>query len=355
MRVAVVFGGRSAEHEISLGSARFVVDSIESAGYEVLPVGIRPDGVWVMPSDLERVLAEGLEAVSSPAVTLSPDPARSGLISESGEITPVDFVFPVIHGTFGEDGTIQGLFEMAGVPYAGSGVLGSALGMDKELSKAAFAASGLPQVEYLALREAGDDLPRAVGQVEAALRYPVIVKPANLGSSVGMSKAHDHESLLEALELAFRYDRKVVVERLADIRNLEVALLGNERPEASVVGEVSTEKGWLDFEAKYADGGSTVHIPADLDLGTSDRARQLAIEAYQAIDCAGLARCDILLENVTGRLYVSEMNTLPGMSEHSTFPLLWQASGVAARELFDRIICHGLERHQKRQALLTSR
>ena len=355
MKVAVIFGGRSAEHEISLGSARFVIESLDPAKYEPVPVGIQPTGVWLLPRDVERALAEGLEHADGEQVVLPPDPTHKCLLRESGASIPIDFAFPVLHGTFGEDGTIQGLFEMAGIPYAGGGVLGSALGMDKELMKDAYAAHGLPQVDYVAVRDCRDDVDGAVRRVEQGLGYPMIVKPANLGSSVGMSSARDREELAEALRLAFRYDRKVVVERLLDIRNLKVAILGNERPQASVVGEVTSEKDWLDFEAKYADGMSRVLIPAPLDEAVAEEVRRLALLAYQIVDCSGFARMDVLLERGTDTPYVSEINTLPGMSEHSTFPLLWQASGVPARELFDRIIGFGMERHQLRQELLTSR
>lgn len=355
MRVAVIFGGRSAEHEISLGSARFVIDSLDPEKYEAVPVGILPNGVWLLPADVDRALGEGLQGAQGEPAILPPDPVHHCLMCESGTTIPIDFAFPVLHGTFGEDGTIQGLFEMADIPYAGGGVLGSALGMDKELMKDAYAAHGLPQADFIAVRDGGDGVEAATVKVESALDYPLIVKPANLGSSVGMSSARDRAELADALRLAFRYDRKVVVERLLDIRNLEVAILGNERPEASVVGEVTSQKDWLDFEAKYADGMSEVLIPAPISEVLSDRIRSLSLQAYQVVDCCGFARMDVLLEKGTNKPYVSEINTLPGMSAHSTFPLLWKASGVGARDLFDRIIEFGVERHEQRRDLLTSR
>jgi len=355
MRVAVVFGGRSAEHEISLGSARFVMRSLDPSKYEPVPVGILPNGSWMIPDDVEAVLSGGLEGAAGKAVFLLPDPAHKCLLREDGERLSIDFAFPVLHGTFGEDGAVQGLFEMADVPYAGGGVLASALGMDKELMKDAYAAHGLPQAAFVAVRDVGGAIEAAVRTVEAGLDYPMIIKPANLGSSVGMSSARDRPELEEALRLAFRYDRKAVVEKLLDIRNLEVAILGNEQPQASVVGEVASAKGWLDFEAKYADGMSQILIPAPLDEATSEEVRRLALEAYQIVDCAGFARMDLLLERGTGKPFVSEINTLPGMSEHSTFPLLWKASGVEAPQLFDRIVELGLARFAQRRALLTRR
>jgi D-alanine-D-alanine ligase len=354
LTVALIFGGRSAEHEISLASARFVAENLDTAEHRIVPVGILPDGAWVMPADLSAALRNGLAAVPCEPVALSVEPGRPHLDTAGGQRIPIDFVFPILHGTYGEDGTIQGMLEMAALPYAGAGVLGSAVGMDKELMKAAFAAAGLPQVKYLTLRDCAGEVPAAVGRVEAGFDYPVFVKPANLGSSVGMTKAHDRGELVAALELAFRYDRKVLVEAFAAGRELECAVLGNESPAASVPGEVIPAKEFYDYEAKYTDGMMEFRIPAPLTPGQRAQVQDLAVRAFLAIDCAGFARCDFFLTDES-RVLVNEINTIPGMTSMSAFPLLWKAAGVGHRELVDRIIRLGLARHATRTALATSR
>ena len=273
----------------------------------------------------------------------------------AGESVPVDVAFPILHGTFGEDGTIQGLFECAGLAYAGAGVTGSAVGMDKELMKAVFAAEGLPQVDYLVLRDAARTGPAAVAAVEARLAYPVFVKPCNLGSSVGMTKAHDRGELGPALELAARYDRKVIVEAAVDARELECALLGNDEPRASVPGEVVPGNEFYDYEAKYTDGMMSFTIPAPLEPAQEAEVRELAVRAFVAIDCAGFARCDFFVERATGRVLLNEINTIPGMTQMSAFPRLWEATGVGNRELVDEIVSLGLSRHAVRQGIVTAR
>ena len=355
LRLALIFGGRSAEHEISLASARFVADSLDPARYELVPIGVGRDGRWWRPADLDAALIEGLEATDCAPVTLSVDPARPGLEAASGGFMPLDFAFPVMHGTFAEDGTIQGLLELAGLAYAGAGVAASAVGMDKELMKAVFAAHGLPQVEALVLRGAEVGGEGAIAAVEGRFAYPVFVKPCNLGSSVGMSKAHDRTALGPALELAARYDRKVIVEAFADGREFECGVLGNDEPRASVPGEVTAANEFYDYEAKYTDGLMDFAIPAPLAREQTEALRDLAVRAFSAVDCAGYARCDFFLERGSGRLLINEINTIPGMTRFSAFPMLWAASGLDAGALMDEIVRLGLERHAARQRLLTSR
>ncbi len=355
LRLALIFGGRSAEHEISLASARFVADSLDPERYDVVPVAIGRDGRWWRPTDLDDVLERGVEVAELTPVTLSVDPARTGLTGEDGAFTPLDFAFPIMHGTFAEDGTIQGLFELAGLAYAGSGVAASGAGMDKELMKAVFAAHGLPQVDWLVLRGADVGGDAALAAVEERFTYPVFVKPCNLGSSVGMTKAHDRAELGPALEFAARYDRKVIVEAFADGRELECSVLGNDEPRASVPGEVTPANEFYDYEAKYTDGMMSFAIPAPVSEAETEAVRELAVRAFRVIDAAGYARCDFFLEEGSGRVLINEINTIPGMTRFSAFPRLWAASGVDGPALMDEIVRLGLERHAARQGLLTSR
>lgn len=353
LRLGLIFGGRSAEHEISLASARFVVANLDPTAYEVVPIGIARDGRWSRPHDLGGALRDGLEATACDEAELVIDPACPGL-RVAGEFLPLDVAFPILHGTFGEDGTVQGLLECAGLAYTGAGVTASAVGMDKELMKAVFAAAGLPQVDYLVLRDGERTGAAAVAAVEGRLAYPVFVKPCNLGSSVGMTKVHDRAGLGPALDLAARYDRKVIVEAAVEARELECAVLGNDRPRASVPGEVVPANEFYDYEAKYTDGMMTFTIPAALDEAVTAEIRDLAVRAFTAIDCAGYARCDFFVERATGRVLVNEINTIPGMTAMSAFPRLWEATGVGNRALIDEIVRLGLARHAARAGLLTT-
>ena len=352
-RVALIFGGRSAEHEISLASARFVAASLDPGKYEVVPVGITPEGRWVRPRDLHLALEQGLDATPCDDAEFVVDPRRPGL-RVGGAFVDLDVAFPILHGTFGEDGTIQGLFECAGLAYTGAGVTGSSVGMDKEMMKAVFASAGLPQVDYVVLRDAGCGGAAAADAVETRLAYPVFVKPVNLGSSVGMSKAHDRAELLPALDLAARYDRKVIVEAGVDGRELECSVLGNDEPRASVPGEVVPANEFYDYESKYTDGMMSFTIPAPLDEATTREVQDLAVRAFSAVDCAGFARCDFFIESGTGRVLVNEINTIPGMTAMSAFPRLWEATGLSGRELIDEIVQLGLRRHKARAGLLTT-
>lgn len=355
LRLALIFGGRSAEHEISLASARFVSSMLDHDRYEVVPVGITPAGRWVVPDDFDAATTAGLEAVATRPVHLVSDPSRPGLEFTDGSFRPLDFAFPIMHGTFAEDGTIQGLLEMAGLAYAGSGVLASSVGMDKELMKAVFASAGLPQMDYLVLRDGEATGPDAVAAIEERLDYPVFVKPANLGSSVGMTKAHDRGELGPALDLAAVYDRKTIVEAACDGRELECALLGDADARASVVGEVIPANEFYDYEAKYTEGKMSFTIPADVEEHHSAQVRELAVAAFHAIDASGFARCDFFLEAATGRVILNEINTIPGMTAMSGFPRLWDASGVDGRSLIERIVRSGTERQERLARLKMAR
>lgn len=391
LRIGVVFGGRSGEHEVSLLSAASVLKAIDKKKYEVVPIGITKDGQWVMAADAERLLSGEMPVSMSAsagdphatalakviehgeAVLLPPVPS-SGLLpneqsgigkhAQGAGITAVDAVFPVLHGTFGEDGTIQGLFELADIAYVGSGVLGSAAGMDKDVMKRLFASAGLPITKHLTfLRNEWKSNPRkATKAIEAALKYPLFVKPANLGSSVGISKVHDRKELAPAMNLAAGYDRKIVVEqsvgggkKTARARELEVAVLGNDNPEASIVGEIVPGKEFYDYEAKYLSEGSVPIIPAKLTKSQSKQVREMAIAAFKACDCAGLARVDFLLEadspgGKPGKLVLNEINTLPGFTKISMYPKLWEASGLKYPELIDRLISLAIERRVEKDA-----
>jgi D-alanine-D-alanine ligase len=354
LRLALIFGGRSAEHDISLASAGFVAEMLDTDRYQIVPVGITRDGRWLRPRDLDAALSDGLEGCAADDAHLVVDPTRPGLELAGGGFQPLDFAFPIMHGTFAEDGTMQGLLELAGLPYAGSGVAASAVGMDKEAMKDVFAARGLPQVEYLVLRDADATGPAAVTAVEERLRYPVFVKPVNLGSSVGMTKAHDRSELGPALVLAAGYDRKVIVEQAADGRELECAVLGNEDARASIAGEVIPANEFYDYEAKYTEGKMSFVIPADVGAGKQAEVADLAVAAFKAIDGCGFARCDFFLEHGSGRVLLNEINTIPGMTPMSGFPRQWAATGVDTRALVEEIVQLGLRRHAARSRLRTT-
>jgi D-alanine-D-alanine ligase len=354
-RLALIFGGRSAEHEISLASARFVHSMLDRDKYDVIPVGITPAGRWIVPEDFDTATTAGLDAAASQAAHLVSDPTRPGLQLADGSFHALDFAFPIMHGTFAEDGTIQGLLEMAGIAYAGSGVLGSSVGMDKELMKAVFANAGLPQMDYLVLRDGAAAGPAAAAAVEARLDYPVFVKPANLGSSVGMTKAHDRAELGPALELAAVYDRKTIIEAACDGRELECSLLGNDEPRASVPGEVIPANEFYDFEAKYTEGKMAFKIPAAVSDAHLRTVQELAVAAFEAIDASGFSRCDFFLETATDRVILNEINTIPGMTAMSGFPRLWAASGVDGAALIEEIVRLGFERHERLARLKMAR
>jgi D-alanine-D-alanine ligase len=362
IRVGVIFGGQSGEHEVSLVSARAVMENLDRERYEVVPIGITKQGRWLAGGDpLQALMAQADPKMlpagatinpSAPPATEIPSPRSIVPQGEAGLVTQhlptLDVIFPVLHGPMGEDGTVQGLFELAGIPYVGCGVLAAAVGMDKGMMKSAFAAAGLPLLPWLLVRRA--ELERnpdaALDQVEALLRYPIFVKPANMGSSVGISKARDRAELLAGLREAARYDRRIVVEQGIAAREIEVSVLGNEQIAASVPGEVVPSNEWYDYEAKYLAGKSEVLIPAPIAPELAEQVRTLAIHAFNAVDGAGLARVDFLLDKESDQLYINEVNTMPGFTPVSMYSQMWAASGVSYPELLDRLIALALERHR---------
>jgi D-alanine-D-alanine ligase len=348
IRVGVVFGGRSGEHEISLRSAESVLGALDRSKYEVVPVAITKEGRWLSPAKALALLPPSEEIrktfESGSPMRLPAEPA--------GEGRPFDVVFPVLHGTFGEDGTVQGFLELAGIAYVGAGVLGSSVGMDKDVMKRLLRDAGLPVVEHWALR--AKDIDAFIASQGAALPYPVFVKPANLGSSVGIHKVKSIDALGAAIRDAARYDLKVVVERGVDAREIELAVLGNDDPIVSVAGEVRPSGEFYDYEAKYVDDDSELVIPADLTEVQAREAQRLAIATYKALECAGMGRVDLLLDRATGTFYVNEINTLPGFTSISMYPRLWEASGIPYPGLLDRLIDLALGRHRERSTLRTS-
>lgn len=355
LRVGVVFGGRSGEHEVSLVSGGAVMAALDRAKYEVIPIGITRQGQWRLGRAGMKpaaVLAQGSALLLPPA----PGGASRKLAERVPETTArapkLDVILPILHGPHGEDGTIQGLFELAGVAYAGSGVLGSAVAMDKDVMKRLFRQAGLPVGPYeRVLRREFERQPQAVvRRLERALRYPMFVKPANLGSSVGISKAHGRDELGPAIEVAARYDDKVVVEQGIAGRELECAVLGNDPPQASEVGEIIAGHEFYDYEAKYSDAGSETMVPARLGRRVREQVRRLAVAAFQATECRDLARVDFFLEAGTGKVWLNEINSMPGFTPISMYPKLWAESGVGFTELLDRIIGLALERaHEHRR------
>src|SRR6202167_5202048 len=392
LRVGILFGGRSGEHEVSLLSAASVVNAINKTKYEVVPIGITKDGRWLTAEHAERLLKGGERAdrsvrpaqavelragdpeatpgaavlASGAAVVVPPEPARRGggltpfqsdenLRRASDRAINVDVIFPVLHGTFGEDGTIQGLLELADIAYVGAGVLGSAAGMDKDIMKSLFIAAGLPIVKHVTILRSGwEHEPKKVQKfVESKLKYPVFVKPANLGSSVGISKVHDRKELGPAIEEAAKFDRKIAIEqgvggKKNKAREIECSVLGNDAPVASIPGEIVPVKEFYDYNAKYLDEGSELIIPAKLTKAETRTVQELAVRSFKAVDCSGLARVDFLMQpgsRGARKIYLNEINTMPGFTAISMYPKLWAASGLDYADLIDRLIQLGLERH----------
>jgi D-alanine-D-alanine ligase len=399
IRVGILFGGRSGEHEVSLLSAASVLDAIDKDKYEVVPIGITKDGRWLTAEHAEDLLQGKIVLESrqlragdpntTPAaavlargesVIVPPEPVhrQSGLVPfqtdaaltrrASDRAINVDVIFPVLHGTFGEDGTIQGLLELADIAYVGAGVLGSAAGMDKDIMKSLFIAAGIPIVKHVTImRSAWETVPIKIQKlVESKLKYPVFVKPANLGSSVGISKARNRKELGPAIEEAAKFDRKIVIEqgvggKKNKAREIECSVLGNDEPSASVPGEIVPGKEFYDYTAKYLDEGSQLIIPAKLSKADTKRVQELAVAAFKAVDCSGLARVDFLMEpgspkksgtgpgKKSGKIYLNEINTMPGFTAISMYPKLWAASGLAYSDLIDRLIQLGIERHEDKK------
>ena len=382
IRVGVLFGGRSGEHEVSLLSAASVIQAIDKSRFEVIPIGITKEGKWLTSAHAERLLSGKVDdhhlragdpqatpgaalLAKGEAVLVPPVPAadRTAIVPFETDAAghhatsiDIDVIFPVLHGTFGEDGTIQGLFELANIPYVGAGVLGSAAGMDIDVLKSLFKMAGLPIVKHVTvLRSAWEREPKKVKKlVEAKLKYPVFVKPANLGSSVGISKAHDGKELGPAIDEAAKFDRKIVIEqgvggKKHKAREIECSVVGNDDPKASVAGEIVPVKEFYDYNAKYLDPGSALQIPAKISKGMQKQVQELAIRAFQAVDCSGLGRVDFLLDPANEKLYVNEINTMPGFTSISMYPKLWEASGLKYSALITRLIELAQERHADKQ------
>lgn len=360
LRVGVLFGGRSGEHEISLRSAATIIAALDPARYDIVPVGITPDGRWWAGAGVLDMLAAH-QRVLRPLlpcgreVTLVPEPSRRALLAlDGGEQVPLDVVFPVLHGPCGEDGTVQGLFELAGLAYVGAGVLASAVGMDKGAMKAAFRDAGLPVCRWIVAWPQREQVETVRERIEQTFGFPCFVKPANLGSSLGISKVGTPDALDAALREAASWDPKVLVEEAVVARELECGVIGDADPEASVVGELVPSHEFYDYADKYVDDGARLLVPAPVSPAVAEAARLLAVRAFRAIDCAGLARVDFFLERDGERLLVNEINTMPGFTAASMFPRLWEASGVALPRLLDRLIALALERHAARARRRTS-
>jgi len=352
LRVGVIFGGRSGEHEVSLVSAASVIRALDPEKYEAVPIGISKEGRWLVGSSAQKLLPEVLRTGRS--VMLPADPGAAALVPLDGTQSPplrVDVVFPVLHGTYGEDGTVQGLLELAGLPYVGSGVIGSAVGMDKDMQKRLFRQEGLPVGDFLAVLRSEWEKSRTkvLQQVRKKFRFPLFVKPATLGSSVGMTKVHNAKELPAAINFAAEFAMKIVIERFIRGREIEVSVLGNDAPKASVPGEIIPHREFYDYAAKYLEEGTRLEIPAKLSPLQVRRFQEYAVRAFRCLECRGMARVDFFLERSTGRIYINEVNTIPGFTSISMYPKLWEASGIPYRELIDRLIELGLADHREKQ------
>jgi D-alanine-D-alanine ligase len=359
--IAVLFGGRSGEHEISLLSARSILSVLDPDKYNVTQIGITHDGAWLIGDNLLERMSKGLseqDIAESTRAAILPDPEQSGVhvirSTDKGKIleklSELDLIFPILHGTFGEDGTVQGLFELAEVAYVGAGVVGSSVGMDKGIFHDVMRANNIPRVETMvALRkEIESSIDNIIARAEAMAPYPLFTKPSNLGSSVGIAKCHNRSELLEGLVDAARYDRRILIERGVNAREIEVSVLGNDDPIASVPGEILPSREFYSYEAKYLDNASGLLIPAPIPFELTQQVREIAVKAYKVVDCAGMARADFLLDKDSGALYLNEINTLPGFTKISMYPKLWEASGLAFKDLVDRLIELALERRADR-------
>ena len=350
LRVGVLFGGRSGEHEVSLASAASVIRGLDPDKYEAVPIGISKDGHWLVGEGAAKMLPEVLKGGRRVMLTADPTEAALMPLDRGAGAQRLDVVFPVLHGTFGEDGTIQGMLDLAGLPYVGAGVLGSAIGMDKDVAKRLCQAAGIPVVPWLTVHRWHWEKDRdAIQQgIEGQFSYPLFVKPATLGSSVGMSKVHSAEELAPALDLACEFGMKILVEKAMVAREIEVSVLGNHQPNASVPGEIIPHREFYDYTAKYLEEGTQLLIPADLKPAQVEKIQSLAVEAFRILELSGMARVDFFLEKKTGKLFLNEVNTIPGFTSISMYPKLWEASGIPFRELIDRLIQLAFEIHRER-------
>jgi D-alanine-D-alanine ligase len=347
LRVGVLFGGRSGEHEVSLASAASIIRGLDPQKYEAVPIGITKEGHWLAGAGAQKILPEVLK--TGQRVAMSADPSDTALISLDGNARgqKLDVIFPVIHGTFGEDGTMQGLLELAGLPFVGAGVLGSAIGMDKDVAKKLLQVAGIPVVPWIAVQRADwERNPKEIRRaVEKKFKYPVFVKPATLGSSVGMTKVHSRAELGPALDLAAEFAMKIMVERAVNAREIEVSVLGNHDPQASVPGEIVPHREFYDYTAKYLEDGTQLLIPAKLKKSEIKKVQHMAVIAFRALELSGMARVDFFIEKRGGKIFLNEVNTIPGFTSISMYPKLWEANGIPFRDLISKLIELALEQH----------
>ncbi|HEX3375745.1 MAG TPA: D-alanine--D-alanine ligase family protein [Candidatus Acidoferrales bacterium] len=365
LRIGILFGGRSGEHEVSLISAASVISALDPEKYEAVPIGISKEGRWLAGTAAHKMLppfpesAQGKPALgevlrTGESVILSADPNVAALVPANNSRTDalhVDVVFPVLHGTFGEDGAVQGLLDLAGLPYVGSGVLGSAVGMDKDVQKRLFLQAKLPVGEFMAVpRSQWEKSPaKVMREIRKKFRFPVFVKPATLGSSVGMTKAHDAKELAKAMDFAGEFAQKIMVEKEIRGREIELSVLGNEDPKASIPGEIIPHREFYDYAAKYLEEGTRLMIPAKLNRAQVKKFQEYAVRAFRTLECLGMSRVDFFLENRTGKILLNEINTIPGFTSISMYPKLWEASGLPYGQLLDRLIELALSQHRERQ------
>jgi D-alanine-D-alanine ligase len=350
LRVGVLFGGRSGEHEVSLASAASIIRGLDPQKYEAVPIGISKEGHWLIGEGAQKMLPDVLR--TGQRVVMSADPTESALMPVDGSARgqKLDVVFPVIHGTFGEDGTMQGLLELAGLPFVGAGVLGSAIGMDKDVAKKLMQVAGIPVVPWIAVQRADWERdPKAIRRaVEKKFKYPVFVKPATLGSSVGMTKVHSRAELGPALDLAAEFAMKIMVERAVSAREIEVSVLGNHDPRASIPGEIVPHREFYDYAAKYLEEGTQLLIPAKLKKSEIKKVQAMAVTAFRALELSGMARVDFFIEKRGGKIFLNEVNTIPGFTSISMYPKLWEANGIPFRELITKLIDLAREQHREK-------
>lgn len=355
IRLGIIFGGRSGEHEISLMSATSVINAIDREKYLPIMIGITKEGKWLLyDGPIDKIEDGSWQEIAEAALAADPEAYSLTILGSGGRSLKekIDFAFPILHGPYGEDGTIQGLFEMADIPYAGCGVLGSAAAMDKALAKDIFAIKNLPICRYMTIfkEETINEINKVIDRVEKYLPYPIFVKPANMGSSVGISKVTNTEDLKKAIGEASRYDRRLVLEEGLDCREIEIGVIGNYKPSTSAIGEILPSDEFYSYTAKYFDGGKTkLCIPADIPDDITEQIKAIAVEAYRSLDCSGFARVDLFIEKGTDKVYINEINTIPGFTKYSMFPLLWAEAGVSYPEVIEKIIALGYERYNSRQ------
>ena len=359
IKVGLIFGGRSGEHEVSFCSASSIIKAIDKDKYTVVPIGITKEGKWISPQDSELALQSGKIEGKNTVILLNDSFSKSLVcidnnqkLDKSSALEKLDVIFPILHGPYGEDGTIQGLLELANIPYVGAGVASSAISMDKELMKTIFKQKGLPVLKWLTIKrkEWQKDKEKILSLIQNGFEYPLFVKPTNLGSSVGITKVHKKEELEKAIDLASSYDRKILIEEgLEEAREIECSVLGNDEPQTSVVGEVKPAGEFYDYDSKYIDKETQLIVPADLPDGVSRKVQEIALRAFKAVDAAGMARVDFFVSKKENKIYLSEINTIPGFTSVSMYPRLWEASGIPYPELIDRLIQLALERHQDKK------